>query len=239
MTRSLLALAAATLGLVACGGDGRDADPPASATPTVSPTATSSPAPEATPAQTPGAAGSSSLWPPPDRSSSEPGDVARTFVADFIGLARPALGRFREAEPGAGEVAVFRRGEDGTALASVVSTLSLRRLDDGSWAVVAARSPEVRLTAPEPLAEVSSPLAVTGRGRGFEGNVVLQVRSAFNPEPLAQEPVVAGAMGELEPFSAELRFRTPGPGAGAIVALTGSGVAAVDGFAAFPVQLGD
>ena len=232
MTRAALlgALAAALL-LAGCGGD----DEPApisvgTAMPAASPTATPSPAP------TPAAA-DQALWPPQGSGGTDPLQVARSFVTDYIGVeGAPQLGEFREGEPRAGEVEVFRRAEDGSRLDTVVSTLSLRQLDGERWSVTSAQSGEVELDSPEALALIASPVTVSGRGRGFEGNVVLEVRAQFATGALAQEAVIAGSMEELEPFSAKLAFDAPGAAVGAIVAKTGSGISAADGFAALPVR---
>jgi hypothetical protein len=175
------------------------------------------------------------LWPPPDRTTDDPRRTARSFVEEYIGVADPALSEFADKGDGTGEIDIHRRGEDGRKLATVVSTLSLRQLDEG-WAVASAVSDEVELTEPTPSGEIASPVRVAGRGRGFEGNVVLEVRKQYALDPLVQKPVIAGAFEELEPFSAQLAFDPSGAVIGAIVATTGSGITAADGFAAFPVR---
>jgi hypothetical protein len=177
------------------------------------------------------------LWPPPESATEDPLRAARSFVEEYIGVEDPALAEFAETGAGKGEVDVHRRGEDGRRLAAVVSTLSLQQVEGGDWLVASARSSEVQLTKPAAQAEIASPVRVAGRGRGFEGNVVLEVREQYGVEPLAQKPVTAGSFERLEPFSVRLAFDPGGATAGAIVAKTGSGIAAADGFAAFPVRV--
>jgi hypothetical protein len=235
----LLALA---LVLPGCGSD--DEQPvsgSATATPeaTETATATPTPTPTATPTQTPT---EQALWPDPSAGDAptEPIDVARSFAEDYVGLESPALGEFRQHDPDEGEVDVHRRGEDGTEQDAVVAVILLRRQSD-RWVITRVTSPEVEIEQPQPGAEITSPVRIAGRGRGFEGNVLLEVRSAFQPagaDPLASTPVTAGAMGDLEPFEAELTFERAAPGEGAILARTGSGIAAANGFAAFPVRFG-
>jgi hypothetical protein len=224
-------IAVVALALAGCGGDDTSA-PTSASTPATTPTAPAqTPEPTADPA-------SQALW-PAQATGATPVEVARSFVVEAIGIEDPALGAFQEGEPRAGEVPVHRRGEDGRKMDLVVATVSLRQLDGEHWYVTSVQSPEVEIETPEPLADVGSPLRVSGRGRGFEGNVVLEVRQAFataKDEPLAQKPVTAGSMGDLAPFEAELAFTAPAGETGAIVARTGSGIAAADGFAAFPVR---
>jgi hypothetical protein len=222
-------LAAALLLAGGCGGD-EDSEPAGEATATA--TAAASPEATASPEQDPL---QQAIWPPLDQAVGSPVKAARAFMADYVGVEDPALGEYLAGEPRAGEVEVFRRGEDGQALDTVVSVLSVRRLEGGHWYVTSAQSEEVEISEPEALASIASPVTVAGRGRGFEGNVVLEVRAAFDTEPLAELPVTAGSMAELQPFEAELEFDPGDAARGAILARTGSGISAADGVAAFPV----
>jgi hypothetical protein len=186
---------------------------------------------------TPGTqAGDQALWPPPKDATDDPLRAARTFVEEYIGVQDPPLSDFRETGQGAGEVDVYRRGEDGRALDTVISSLSLRQLDSENWSVIAAQSAEVEITTPEGGAEIASPVHIAGRGRGFEGTVVLEVREQYAVRPLAQKPTIGGSFDKRKPFAVDLRFDAGDATAGAIVATTGSGIAAADGFAAFSVR---
>lgn len=231
MMRAAFATAVAALSIAGCGDD---AVP--TATPDASVTAQATVAATTTAVATP-AGLDQAIWPPEKFRSTDPLEVARSFVADYIGLeGNPQLGEFSDTEPRVGEVDVFARGEDGSRRDNVVSTLSLRQLDGEYWYVTSAQSEEVELTLPEPLAVVASPVKIEGRGRGFEGNVVLEVRAGFEPEPLAAEPVTAGSAEKLEPFSLELAFKAPAAATGSILAKTGSGISVANGFAAIPVR---
>ena len=224
MSRVLVAVAAlacATAAVVAGCGDDDDRDRTAGTTAT-------------TPAPPPAA--DEALWPAPGEAVADPRKTARAFAQEYIGVENPALSEFRETEPGVGEVEVHRRGEDGRALDTVVSAIALRQVDGEDWSVMSAHSAEVEVTAPDARAEIASPVRVDGRGRGFEGNVVLEVRDQYAPEPLAQKAVTAGSAGQLEPFTARLAFDPGDAAVGAIVAKTGSGIAAADGFVAFVVR---
>ena len=119
----------------------------------------------------------------------------------------------------------------------MISTIALRLLDGRRWFVIAANSDEIDISAPELLSPIASPVRISGKAVGHEGNVLLRVHDAFDPEPLAEKPVIAGAM-KREPFEAELTFGAPATTAGAIVARTPQPVAGSDAFAAFPVSFG-
>jgi Immunoglobulin-like domain of bacterial spore germination len=230
-----IVLAVAVLAVAGCGDDDEPAEPTATAGASATPTNTATLTPTATATAT--AEGAPEvLWPNPSVIDAvDPVEVARSFVTDFIKLDDPALSEFRLAEPNAGEVDVFRRGEDGSQLDKVIATIQLRKGEGGNWSVTTVGSEEVQIDSPAPYEEVRSPLTVSGKGRGFEGNIVLEVRAAYATEALDQQPIIAGSMAELEPFEETLRFRAEPGSYGAVVAKTGSGIAAVDGFTAFPV----
>ena len=163
--------------------------------------------------------------------------MARSFATKYIGLEDPRVSAFKgkQLAGGAhGDIDIFRRGESTT----VVSTVTLRQLDDAHYFyITSARSRDVLLTAPLPRATISSPVTVQGRGRGFEGNVVVEIRAAYTTAALSDQAMTAGSMGALEPFSTKLTFTAPaGVKTGAIVAKSDSGTTDVNGFAALPVR---
>jgi len=182
------------------------------------------------------------LWPDPaGELTTDPVAAARSFVETFLAVDDPPLSLFRTGEPGAGEVDVIARGEDGRTLDRVVATVVLRRLDGEHWFVTAAGSDDVRIDEPEPLASLSPPtFAVSGEGRGYEGTVVLALRPRSAPGALlAEHPVVAGAGGALMPFAADVAFvTTAAPDVGVLVARTDVGFeSGIPGFAAVAVRL--
>ena len=177
------------------------------------------------------------IWPPVPYCTSDPRELARSFATKYIGLEHPRVSEFKgkHVAGGAhGDIDIFRGGESTT----VVSTVALRQLDDAHYFyITSARSRGVVLTAPLPRATISSPVTVQGRGRGFEGNVVVEVWAAYKTAALSDQAVTAGSMGALEPFSTKLTFTAPaGVKTGAIVAKSDSGTAGVGGFAALPVR---
>jgi hypothetical protein len=151
------------------------------------------------------------LWPDPaGELFTDPVEAARSFVQVVIGVDEPPLSAFVEGEPGAGEVEVYRRGEDGRPLERVASTIVVRQLDGEHWFVTAAGSDDVQIELPEPLAEAESKVTVSGQGRGYEGTIVAELRSRSVDAPeLVAIPTIAGAGEELAPFSVDLPFGGP------------------------------
>jgi hypothetical protein len=103
-----------------------------------------------------------------------------------------------------------------------VTTVFVRQLGpDDSWWVIGSSTPNIVVTSPEALQEVSSPLALTGQARAFEGTVNVEVRVDGDVGPLATTFVTGSGGGDLGPFEGEATWGTPPaqPG-GAVVFLT-------------------
>jgi len=179
------------------------------------------------------------LWPDPAGDlTADPVDAVRGFLSGPLGLPDPPLSPFRETEPGVGEVDVHARGEAGQTLDRVASTVTLRRLDGEHWFVTGARSSDVEIDTPEPLATVSSPLDVSGRVRGYEGTVNVWMLDRFGGDGVASDP--AGGTGgsqQLEAFSTEVSFVATGTQRGALYAETDRGTSnGIPSFTAYPVR---
>lgn len=182
------------------------------------------------------------LWPDPaGELFDDPADAVRSFVTVVIGIDDAPLSDFREGEPGAGEVDVLQRREDGTVLDRAASTVVVRQLDGEHWFVTAASSDDVQIDTPEPGSEVTSPMAVTGRGRGFEGNILVDLvaRSAAGGVIGSASPTIAGAGEDLSLFSDEVPFDfSPTPVAIVVAQNTPGADLAVPSFSAVGVRLG-
>lgn len=182
------------------------------------------------------------LWPDPaGERATDPVAAARSFVETFLEVSDPPLSAFRLGEPGAGEVEVFARGEDGRTLDRVVATVVLRQLDGEHWFVTAAGSEDVLIDDPEPLASLSPPtFAVSGAGRGYEGTVVVALRPrSASGALLAEQVFAAGGAGALAPFVGDVPFETTAvPDVGVLVARTDVGAeSGIPSFAAVAVRL--
>ena len=179
------------------------------------------------------------VWPDPaGELFDDPVEATRSFVEAVVGVSDPRLSEFAPQGPDAGEVTVARRGEDGQAT-GIASTVSLRRLDGEHWFVTGAVQPfYMQIDSPLPVADVASPLTVTGTGSGYEGTVVVELRSrSASADVLAEEVTIAGAA-EPQAFSVDLTFAAA-PQVAVLVAHDDPGIEnGVPSFAALPVRLG-
>jgi hypothetical protein len=241
-TLAVVAVAVATPLLTGDGGRVTTDDVPAAR-----PGTTEEPAPPTTapstvppPASDPTAA-DDALWPAPGGPLfDDPVAAVRAFVEEVTGVADPPVSDLRPDGPDRGEVPVLLRSEAGATLDAVASTVTVARLDGTHWFVVEAASDDVVIDSPARLQTVASPLAVSGRGHGFEGTIVASVRARSAPaDPLAEAATIAGAGTGLEPFTVDLAFADPSSGAGIVLA---SDEAAADGavphFSARAVRFG-
>jgi Immunoglobulin-like domain of bacterial spore germination len=180
------------------------------------------------------------MWPDPAGSArfADPVEAARSFVEGFFGIADAPLSEFRAGEPGAGEIDVFSRNEDGQVSERVATTLSLRQLDGEHWWVTAATSDSVRIESPQPLADVASPVSVDGRASGFEGTVIVRLRDRSGSYgELGEDFATAGSGETLEPFSVDVAFDQPTASHAVLVASTESGIrGTLADVTAFPVR---
>lgn len=176
------------------------------------------------------------LWPDGD-------DDAKAAAGDFIvgvfGDVNHALGPFKEETDEAGTIDAFSTGESGDARI-LVSTLTMRR-NEGEWFVVGAQSEGIVLDKPARLAAVTSPLTVSGRGRGFEGTIIIELQSRGDDDPVTLERTDAqgGSTAELEPFTTDISFDAARLDAGTLVVSASTGLEnALTEFTALPVTFG-
>jgi Immunoglobulin-like domain of bacterial spore germination len=181
------------------------------------------------------------MWPDPAGGElfADPVDAARSFVTAITGVTDPPLSDFSAVPPDGGVVALYRVAEDGSPMDRIATEISLRRLDGEHWFVTLATSTDVRIDSPAAGAEVASPLAVTGAGRGFEGTIVVRLLDRTTAAAqLGENNAIAGAGEALEPFTIRLPFEGATAPIGILVASDTSGFdLGVPGFAAVPVRL--
>jgi hypothetical protein len=183
-----------------------------------------------------------SIWPPADHEQYEdPVDAALSFLDEYVGFVDPPVSEARLAEPRVVEVDVFLRGEDGSVREDLVkATIHLRQAADDTWHVTLATSEDVELDTPQSLDVVESPVAISGRGRGFEATLVASVRDGTGAN-LVQEVVMGGCCEELEPFDARVPLPgTPPTSTGSVVVMATTGLDnGIVGFTAVPIRFAD
>ena len=183
------------------------------------------------------------IWPASDVVLDTPEAAAAGFVSDVLGV-EPVLGDFLGGDSRSGEIQVFSPGEvDGAELVER-GLLGVRIIgpNDG-WFVIAANSQGAFIDSPETLDRVpAGPLVVTGRGRGFEGTVVVTAfRSGAANDVLDQVITSGGAFESVEPYSVTLDLSGGAPGD--VIALIVRGDTGLDGdpgeFASLPIVIED
>lgn len=158
-----------------------------------------------------------------DSAFRDPVATARAFAERYLGITGAVTFDFRPGGNGAGEVPVGFTGEGGRPATSPTTVVAVRQLGtvgpSGAWTVVGATSPDIEVDAPVVAARVTSPLAVTGRARAFEGTVQVEVREdgmVFG-QSLGSTFVTGRGDGVLGPFSGSLSYRAPTRPGGAVV----------------------
>lgn len=156
------------------------------------------------------------LWPAPgsDLTFADARSAARSFSTAYAGFDDPVVGPLLQGDSRSGEVEV-RPSADGP-----VTTVLVRQFgSEGNWWVLGAVSGSLQLESPPAMAEVASPLRLTGSSTAFEANVSVEIRQDGRDEPLATGYVMGGSMGEMGPFDGTFTFDGASAGAGGAVVL--------------------
>jgi len=125
----------------------------------------------------------------------DPVAAARGFATDYVGFSAPVVGGFMQGDSRSGEVEVRPRAT------GPVTTVLVRRLEDGTWWVLGAAAATIRL----------------GAAHTFEGHVTVTIREDGVPAPLGTG-YVTGAGDRMGPFDGEVPFaRAPVQRYGAIL----------------------
>lgn len=183
------------------------------------------------------------VWPASDVVFDTPEEAATSFVTTVLGV-EPVLGDFAGGDSRSGEITVFSPGDTDAAAPSERGLLGLRMIgpSDG-WFIIGAGSEGVLIESPDTLDRVSAgPLVVTGRGRGFEGTVVVTAFRAGDADDVLDQVITSGGAREmLEQYSVTLDLSDVEPGD--VVALLVRGDTGLDGdpgeFASIPIVIGD
>jgi hypothetical protein len=178
------------------------------AAPTTEPSTTVAPPPEQV---------RTAIWPwfDTDLRYSDPVEAAVGFATDYLGFVDPIASEFMAGDSRSGEVEI-RSVETGPATVVFVRQLT----DDDSWWILGAASENITIDEPEALAEITSPLIVSGTALAFEGTVDVQLRADGNGEPIFEGFVTGSGGPEPGPYSETFEFTSPGETGGALVMLS-------------------
>lgn len=157
------------------------------------------------------------IWPwfETDLRYADPVEAAVGFASDYLGFVDPIASEFMAGDSRSGEVEI-RSVETGPATVVFVRQLT----DDDSWWILGAASENITIDEPEALAEVTSPLTVSGTALAFEGTVDVQLRADGNGEPIFEGFVTGSGGPEPGPYSETFEFTSPGETGGALVMLS-------------------
>lgn len=259
MLRWRLYLALVTVVIASCSDDAGESSttsavpltvPAATASPTTPPAPTSSTgqttvassttlvASTTTESATPG---QTVIWPAPDVVFTTPQQAAEDFVAKVLRVP-PVLGELRLGDARSGEIDVLSPGEGASATPVVRSTLLVRLVGPaGGWVVLAAANDNASVTSPTSAAEVpAAPLTVTGRGRGFEANIVVTAFVAGEADHVLDQQITMGGAAETpEPFTVTLDLSGAAPGDTVVLLVRGGAGLETDPgeFGAIPVTI--
>jgi hypothetical protein len=162
--------------------------------------------------------------------------LVQAFAEEYLGVVNPDL-----EDNGDDTTTVRPRRQDGgtpprDGPRTVVEWVTV----DNRFFVVGARSPNIRVSTPADVAELSSPVRVSGEARNlYEGTVIVDVRNEGVLEPLATVPTTAAGSGpELAAFSVDVSYEVPLGGKGAIVVRSDSGLEGTPEATVVPVRFG-
>ena len=178
------------------------------------------------------------VWPGPGDAGrfDDPILAATAFVDEYLGMVNAVV------EPTGEDTFTARPGIEGggTFPPEGPRTFVHTAVVNGRAVVTGAESPNVKVEAPARVAEISSPVRVSGSARNlYEANVIADVRAEGVLEPLVTTATTAAGSGpELAAFSVDLSFEAPGVRRGAIVVRSDSGIEGTPEATVVPVRFG-
>jgi hypothetical protein len=137
--------------------------------------------------------------------------AVRAFATVYLRFVAPIVGQFEQGDAHSGEVPIRAKA------AGPVTTVIVRQLGtDGSWSVLGAATPNIRLTEPTALATLTSPVRLRGSSSAFEATVQVSIRQDDSATALRDGFVMGGSL-QMGPFDSTFTFATPTSRYGAIV----------------------
>ena len=147
------------------------------------------------------------IWPLVDSAQrfDDPVSAARSFAVDFVGMTDPLVGELAAGDARSGEVPVQPRAQ------GPVTTVFVRQLEDDTWFVIGASTPDIRLDTPATGDGITCPVHLTGEALAFEGVVQVAVRADGVDEPIGTG-FVQGGGGPSAPFDGTVECDTAAAG---------------------------
>jgi hypothetical protein len=142
----------------------------------------------------------------------DPVEAAVGFATDYLEFVDPIAGEFMAGDSRSGEVEI-RSVETGPATVVFVRQLTA----DDSWWVLGAASANITIDEPAALAEITSPLTVSGSASAFEGTVDVELRADGVGDPILEGFVTGSGSPEPGPYAETFEFTSPGETGGALV----------------------
>jgi hypothetical protein len=175
---------------------------PAASESTTTSTATTTTTSPATTSTTVPAAAVPHIGPSDASTFSTPEEAARRFAVDYLGMTNARLGQTIHGEPASGtnglpvaNVEVFPN-----ARSNARTTVNTVQTSDG-WVVTGANADLILVDTPKPHDAVTQLITVSGQGTAFEGQLGVELRPLDSNKVLATGTAMAGANGEMGPFT--------------------------------------
>jgi hypothetical protein len=145
------------------------------------------------------------VWPVDSSTFSTPEEAARSFAVDYLGMTNARLGQTIAGVPAGSttgprvaNVEVFPNERSNAR-----TTVNTAESADG-WVVTGASADQIVLDTPKPHDSVSQPITVSGQGTAFEAQLGVQLRAVGSNDVLATGTAMAGANGEMGPFTTSI-----------------------------------
>ncbi len=139
----------------------------------------------------------------PDRFD-DPVALVRAFATEILGFDTDLIvGSLQVGDSRSGEIEVSPR------TGGPATTVAVRQLADGAWAVVAATTETIFVQTPIARTRISSPQPLIGKAAAFEGHVNVSLFVDGQLAPLADTFVLGRGDGVLGDFEGSLTFVAP------------------------------
>lgn len=209
--------AAVALVVAVLGGDDGDDDASTTTTTSAPATTTSTTLPEVTTTTVPAADLDLAAFPDLASGSrfAEPRALVKAFATSILLFDTDVVvGELAQGDNRSGEIEIH------PPRSTLVTTVLVRQISDGSWVVVAATTESIRLDTPAAATRVSSPQPLLGAASAYEGHVDVMLYADGGDVPLATTFVTGRGDGQLGDFTGSLRFTAPEGATRGVLVLT-------------------